>query len=56
MIESETAESFDARTRAYLLLKAHGQSVCKRTKPKCGECPMRDTCRYASTHSIHGLA
>ena len=46
MIEVESAESFDGRTRAYLLLKVHGQSVCKRTKPKCGECPVRSECAY----------
>jgi len=51
MIEAEIAESFDARTRAYLLLKVHGQSLCKRTKPKCGECPVQRECAYFARQS-----
>ncbi len=45
-IEAEIPEKFDARTRAYLLLKRHGQELCKRTKPKCGECPVSAACAY----------
>jgi endonuclease-3 len=39
---------FDARTRAYLLLKCHGQTLCKRTNPKCRECPLADSCAFAA--------
>jgi len=39
-------EKFDARTRAYLLLKCHGQKICKRTKPLCDGCPIRLSCAY----------
>jgi endonuclease-3 len=46
MIEAEIAESFDARQRAYLLLKRHGQEVCKRTKPACAACSIRNRCTY----------
>ena len=45
-IEAEVPKTFDARTRAYLLLKRHGQELCKRTKPKCPECPVRSHCAY----------
>jgi endonuclease III len=45
-IEAELPQSFDARTRAYLLLKRHGQELCKRTKPKCPECPVRSSCAF----------
>ena len=45
-IVAEVPETFDARTRAYLLLKRHGQEICKRTKPKCRECPIRSNCAY----------
>jgi endonuclease III len=38
-IEAEVPEKFDARARAYLLLKRHGQDLCKRTNPKCWQCP-----------------
>jgi endonuclease III len=43
---AEVPEEFDARTRAYLLLKRHGQELCKRTRPKCSECPVSASCAY----------
>ena len=46
IIASELPETFDARTRAYLLLKHHGQQLCKRSKPKCKECPLLALCHY----------
>jgi endonuclease-3 len=45
-IRAEVAETFDARTRCYLLLKHHGQEICKRTKPKCEECPVSSNCAF----------
>src|SRR5215813_13560206 len=38
MIEDEIPPAFDARIRAYLLLKRHGQELCKRSNPKCNQC------------------
>jgi endonuclease-3 len=46
IIEAEVPEAFDARTRAFLLLKQHGQQLCKRTKPKCPQCPVSRWCAY----------
>ena len=46
LIEGETPKQFHSRMRAYLLLKEHGQKVCKRSKPKCGECPVSAQCAY----------
>jgi len=46
MIDSEIAATFDARIRAYLLLKRHGQELCKRTNPKCEICPLRSVCAF----------
>ena len=43
---AELPESFDARQRAYLLLKRHGAEICKRTKPKCEICPVSATCEF----------
>lgn len=48
-ISEEVAETFDARARAYLLLKRHGQETCKRTKPRCEYCPVNSACAYAAT-------
>jgi len=47
-IESQTPATFDARTRAYLLLKHHGQMTCKRTNPKCDQCPVNTYCAFFS--------
>jgi endonuclease III len=45
-IASELPETVEARTRAYLLIKRHGQELCKRTNPKCDLCPVRPNCRF----------
>jgi endonuclease III len=47
-IESQTPATFDARTRAYLLLKHHGQTTCKCTNPKCDHCPVNANCAFFS--------
>ena len=39
-------ETFEARQRAYLLLKKHGQEICKRSTPKCEICPLTGPCAY----------
>jgi endonuclease III len=46
LIENEVPKNFEARQRAYLLLKHHGQELCKRTNPKCGQCPVNAACAY----------
>jgi endonuclease III len=47
-IASQMPPAFDARTRAYLLLKQHGQMICKRTNPKCDQCPVNASCAFFS--------
>jgi endonuclease III len=47
IIEAEIPRVFHARQRAFLLLKAHGQKICK-TKPQCDRCPVRSACAYAA--------
>jgi endonuclease III len=48
MIDSGIVATFDARQRAYLLLKRHGQELCKRTHPTCEKCPLRAACAFVS--------
>jgi endonuclease-3 len=48
-IEAAVPAKLDARTRAYLLLKRHGQEICKR-KPKCDVCPVAQHCAYFAGH------
>jgi endonuclease III len=47
-IAMQVPATFDARTRAYLLVKRHGQEICKRTNPKCEECPVSSNCLFFS--------
>jgi endonuclease III len=32
--------------RAHLLLRRHGQALCKRTRPMCGRCPLSQECSF----------
>jgi endonuclease III len=46
LITAALPAKFDARIRAYLLLKCHGQTLCKRTNPKCSACPVSASCAF----------
>jgi len=37
---------FDWLMRAHQLLRQHGQEVCRRSRPRCEVCSLRDWCRY----------
>lgn len=45
-IAAAVPENVEARKRAYLLLKQHGQQLCKRSNPKCDACPLNSDCRF----------
>lgn len=45
-LAADLPETFAARQRAYLLLKRHGQEICKRSKPLCERCPLTADCTY----------
>ncbi len=45
-IVAEVPETHDARLRAYLLIKQHGQTLCKLSRPKCEDCPVSADCEY----------
>lgn len=49
ILDSGLPQTFEARQRAYLLLKKHGLEICKRTKPKCEVCPLTQHCVYLQT-------
>jgi endonuclease-3 len=49
-IVAQVPGTFDARTRTYLLLKRHGQEICKRTNPKCEKCPVNSNCAFFASH------
>lgn len=46
ILSSGLPQTFEARQRAYLLLKKHGQLTCKRSHPKCEICPLTGQCAY----------
>lgn len=52
-VAAEVPETLDARRRAYLLLKRHGQEICKR-KPQCDVCPIKSDCAYHAGHHRGG--
>jgi endonuclease-3 len=43
----EIGTSFDRLIEANLLLRQHGQTICKTTSPKCGACVLREDCPSA---------
>jgi endonuclease III len=45
-IREELPRDYDSLIRAHQLLRQHGQELCKRSKPRCTECPVRDGCDY----------
>jgi len=51
ILSTALPETYEARQRAYLLLKRHGQEICKRSKPKCEVCPLTAQCAYLQAHA-----
>jgi endonuclease-3 len=51
IIQDQLADTFAARTRAYLLVHRHGHQVCKRSSPKCGICPIARSCAFFASAS-----
>lgn len=49
ILSAGLAETVEARQRAYLLLKKHGQEICKRSTPRCEICPLTGQCAYFQT-------
>jgi endonuclease III len=45
-IHRQLPRDYDSLIRAHQLLRQHGQELCKRSKPRCTECPVRDGCNY----------
>lgn len=44
----EAVAAFQVRDaqQAHLLLRRHGQELCKRTRPRCDACPLRSRCEF----------
>jgi endonuclease III len=48
-IREQLPHDCDSLIRAHQLLRQHGQELCKRSKPRCAECPLRNVCAYGQT-------
>ena len=46
-IHGQLPGDYDSLIRAHQLLRQHGQELCKRSKPRCTECPVRASCNYS---------
>jgi endonuclease III len=46
-IEGQLVKEYDWLIKAHQLLRRHGQELCKRSKPRCVECPLREDCPWA---------
>ena len=46
VIDEQLPRDCDSLIRPHQLLRQHGQKLCKRSKPRCVECPLRNLCTY----------
>jgi len=53
-IHGQLPRDYDSLIRAHQLLRQHGQELCKRSKPRCTECPVRDGCNYSQKEVFGG--
>jgi endonuclease-3 len=45
-VEEGLDKDFSWMIEAHLLLREHGQELCKRTEPECRKCPLASDCKY----------
>jgi endonuclease III len=53
-IRAQLPEECSALLRTYLLLKQHGQELCKRSRPRCEDCPVSSDCAYFKKMGYRG--
>jgi len=53
-IAPELPEGYDALIAARELLRRHGQTVCTRTAPACGACPLAKRCAFFAASGGRG--
>ena len=52
VLTSEGVMTRDWLTRAYLVLRAHGKALCKRSAPQCLTCPLDEACGHRVTVTL----
>ena len=45
-LEPQLPSGHDSLITAHQILRQHGQELCKRSRPLCEGCPLKDECRY----------
>jgi endonuclease-3 len=45
-VDSEVPDDTGWVARAHLVLRHHGQEVCKATRPRCRQCPLATRCQF----------
>lgn len=45
-VASELDEDYDSLIQTHLLLRQHGQELCRRSEPACGACPLAAECVF----------
>lgn len=50
-VEGQLDSDYSKLMQAHLLLRRHGQELCKRSKPECGKCPLAADCEFYQTGS-----
>ncbi|MGA7379883.1 MAG: hypothetical protein WBX03_03445 [Terriglobales bacterium] len=48
-LQTQLPADYDSLIAAHQLLRQHGQELCKRTQPRCEECPVKPQCDYFQT-------
>ena len=49
-VKEQLKDDFDWLMGAHLLLRQHGQEVCRRSEPVCNSCPLTKHCHYFRAH------
>ena len=52
-IRGQLPKDYDSLIRAHQLLRQHGQQLCKRSRPRCAECPLQAECNYNRNAALH---
>ncbi len=50
-IRDELVNEYPWLIKAHLLLRRHGQELCRRSKPECEKCPLRKGCPWSIEHA-----
>ena len=45
-VAGELPDDCEVLIEAHALLRRHGQTICRRSAPRCDACPVTDSCRY----------